>query len=153
ALPGETRMLKCFVSFCVEDVRTVDVKMLVEQLKSRTNSSIDFAIYYETDLGDSLTDFMRQQLRECHVCLILLSPKYKHRIDNTIEKSGAYQEYDIIVSRLENRTTYAKPRVVPILWAGNSVEDAFPAYIRNMNPHTCTLTKFRAHGTTQGGQP
>ena len=142
-------MIRCFVSFCVDDAPGIHVKCLLDELTRRTSERIHFDVYFDRPYGDSLSDFMKEALLEVPAVLLLLGPGYKRRIDNTQDRTGAYQEYDTIITRLEDSTVYSKPKVIPVIWAGNTADDAFPDLIKFYNPHSCNLNAFRAHGVTQ----
>ena len=92
-------MINCFVSFCGEDVPDVHINLLVEQLEKRTNGIVKYQVYFEQEFGDSLKDFMRETLLQSHAVLMLLGPQYKRRVDNTLANTGAYQEYDTVITR------------------------------------------------------
>lgn len=143
-------MIDCFVSFCVDDAPDVHVKLLVEELRTRTKGAVNFLLYFEEYYGDSLNNFMRQKLRASHAVLMLLGPEYKDRVDNTRTGTGAYQEFDTIIARNEDPTKYGKLKMIPVHWAGKDIPDAFPTLLRRMNPFSCSLNEFRAHGITQG---
>lgn len=143
-------MLKCFVTFCGEDKGDIHVELLIDELKARTQNAVDFLVYYKMRYGESLTKFMRDDLSESETVLALFGPKYKERYDNTLEHTGAYQELDMIIARMENRGQYLKPRVIPIIWQGADITASFPGHFQTSNPLTCDLSDFRAHGTTHG---
>ncbi|WP_420863890.1 P-loop ATPase, Sll1717 family [Algirhabdus cladophorae] len=89
---------------------------------------------------------MNGTLRDCKCVLGLFGPGYKSRIDSTAEKSGAYQEYNTIVTRLHGKVGTAKPKVIPVLWAGEGIEDTVPDLLMSSNPIVTDLRKFRTLG-------
>lgn len=137
------------MSYCGEDAPDVHVKFLIEELNERCSGQINFLVYYEQNYGFSLNDFMRKTLKSAHAILLLLGPQYKRRIDQTDFRSGAYQEYDTIVSLLEDRSGNRIPKIIPVQWAGTNFNEAIPEYFQATNLRVCDLHGFRAVGMTQ----
>ena len=142
-------MIDCFVSFCGIDAADAHVKILVEELQKRTEGAVRYHLYFEEDYGSSLENFMTETLRASQAILFLLGPGYKERTDKPIEKSGAYQEFDCYIHRIERTREYRPPLVIPVWWAGPSVESAFPMILQPPNPYACDLHEFRASGVSQ----
>lgn len=140
--------MRCFISFSEQDAREVDVRLLIEKLEERTKDEVEYLAYFQQSLGHSLTSFMTEDLGSAHACIILLGPNYYSRISNVVEKSGVYREYDLIVSRLEDKTSFGKPIVIPVHWAGNDFDSVTPTYFKIAMPLGAVLTEFRASGTT-----
>lgn len=139
-------MIDCFVTFCDDDARHVDIKVLLSELRARTDGKVKFYAYFENAAGSSLHDFMNKTLAECRCVLGLFGPGYKQRVDNTIERSGAYQEYNTIVTRMDGRLGPAKPRLIPVLWAGDGIDGSIPELLMTSNPIVTDLRKFRTLG-------
>lgn len=143
-------MIDCFVSFCGADAGDVHVKTFVDEIQKRTDGLVRFHLYFEEDYGSSLESFMTETLRGSHAIIFLLGPGYKERTDKPVESSGAYQEFDCYIHRIEKTREYRPPLVIPVWWAGDSVEKAFPTILQPPNPYACDLHDFRASGATQG---
>ena len=139
-------MMKCFVTFCEDDAERTHVDFLVEELKMITGEKIKYCVFYKENFGDSLNNFMYGNMKECDCVLGLFGPEYKKRIDQSNQKSGAFIEYDILISRLNKKLPGPKPKLVPIHWSGPTIESAIPRLIMASNPYVCNLTEFRASG-------
>lgn len=139
--------MDCFVTFCEEDARQIDVKMLIKELEGRVSEKIRFLSYFNNEIGSSLDDFMEITLGDCAYILGLFGPRYKDRVDNTVHASGAFKEYNSIITRLHGHPGGVKPKVIPVLWAGKEIHQSIPDLLMTSNPFVADLSSFRAHGT------
>ena len=142
--------MKCFVTFSEDDANRVHVQLLIQKLQEATGSKIEFLLFYREDFGNSLDNYMIENLKKCDCVLGLFGPEYKRRIDESIQDSGAFIEYDVLISRLNDRVPGPKPRLVPIHWAGPSISVAIPSLIMAPNPFVADLSSFRASGLVLG---
>lgn len=140
-------MIDCFVTFCEDDARQIDVQLLINELEARVDGKIRFLAYFKNEIGSSLNSFMEETLGDCACVLGLFGPKYKERIDTTAHASGAFQEYNTIVTRLDGRLGNIKPKIIPVLWAGKEISKSVPDLLMTSNPFVADLSSFRAHGT------
>lgn len=138
--------MKCFVTFSEDDAGRAHVELLIQKLKEITGDRIEFLVFYKEDFGDSLDDYMLENLKSCDCVLGLFGPEYKKRIDNSVRYSGAFIEYDVLISRLNDKIPGPKPRLVPVHWAGSNITEAVPGLIMGPNPFVADLSAFRASG-------
>lgn len=131
--------IRCFVSYCHDDVDRVTLDYVRFLLKEHSEEKYELLFDEDLHYGADLSDFM-DLLNEVDAVILVLSPAYKRKVEE--RKGGVYNEYSKIFQRYselqDQRKTGKKPNeitgyfdLIPVVMAGD-INSAVPKEIAHL---------------------
>ena len=146
-----SRVAKCFVSYCWEDIDRPVLQVLLAELRDRLKGQVEFIMDEEKlPHGHSISEFTRL-LREVDGVLVILTPAYRRKVLE--RKGGVDKEFSIIVERFFSRKEESGRgsedyfALFPILFSGTH-ETAIPSELNDYK--YADFSGFRVKSSPRG---